>query len=406
MFERKTKEMYSQKIREISKDPSKCSTYGIHGPCALNELKFFHTSNNYSLDIMHDIYEGVVPYELCLILKIFMYEKKFFTLNFLNERILLFNYGKLEIKNRPGSIMMDSQKNGSLKIKQKAAKMSCLLRFIPFLIGDKIPEDDPHWNLFCLLSRIVDFVISKNLSLSNTFQLDTLVEEHHLVFKILFPLENLKKKHHNLIHYGNSIRQLGNLVEYNTIRFEGKHPFTKDAANTVHNTINICKSITKKVKFYTFYNLMFDLNLNLEYEILAQKDAYFDLFDPDLKEQIEKTLKLFKSDFEFESIYFDIKLKIFGQLYFKDVFVAVKVKDDFIFCKIKEIIKIKEYIYFFIQLTDLVYYDEHYCSFSVNLKNEYKIISKENFLHYKPFDQIRSLEKDDNRIFVKPYCFL
>ena len=114
MFERKTKEMYSQKIREISKDPSKCITYGIHGPCALNELKFFHTSNNYSLDIMHDIYEGVVPYELCLILKIFIYEKKFFTLNFLNERILLFNYGKLEIKNRPGSIIMDSQKNGSL----------------------------------------------------------------------------------------------------------------------------------------------------------------------------------------------------------------------------------------------------------------------------------------------------
>ena len=54
-----------------------------------------------------------------------------------------------------------------------------------------------------------------------------------------------------MIHYGIAIRKLGNLLEYATLRFEGKHSYFKTAHKVSHNNINVPKTIALKVIKYT-----------------------------------------------------------------------------------------------------------------------------------------------------------
>jgi hypothetical protein len=40
---------------------------GIKQKCVLNELKYFHSVNNCSQDVMHDVFEGVLVYDRLLV---------------------------------------------------------------------------------------------------------------------------------------------------------------------------------------------------------------------------------------------------------------------------------------------------------------------------------------------------
>lgn len=67
----RTKEHYIAQIMKILESPGTklkvAETFGISTHCVLNDLNFYHTIDNRSQDIMHDIYEGAMP----LVLKLF-----------------------------------------------------------------------------------------------------------------------------------------------------------------------------------------------------------------------------------------------------------------------------------------------------------------------------------------------
>jgi hypothetical protein len=48
------------------------SLNGIKEECVFNQLESFKVYENHSVDIMHDLLEGVFPYDLSLILKYFI----------------------------------------------------------------------------------------------------------------------------------------------------------------------------------------------------------------------------------------------------------------------------------------------------------------------------------------------
>lgn len=54
-----------------------------------------------------------------------------------------------------------------------------------------------------------------------------LIEEHHQLFENLYPQNDLIPKHHFMIHYPESIRQIGPLVHVWSMRYEAKHNFFK-----------------------------------------------------------------------------------------------------------------------------------------------------------------------------------
>lgn len=72
-------------------------------------------------DITHDLWEGIVKLEICLILDQFINKDKFFSLELLNNRIKLFNYGIIDKENKPTLIILSQ---GKLKIKETANEVS------------------------------------------------------------------------------------------------------------------------------------------------------------------------------------------------------------------------------------------------------------------------------------------
>lgn len=67
--------------------------------CLLNEAKYFHVLENYAFDSTHDLWEGVVPFELGLIIEALINDDTLgISLDFINSRICSFNYGPREAK--------------------------------------------------------------------------------------------------------------------------------------------------------------------------------------------------------------------------------------------------------------------------------------------------------------------
>jgi hypothetical protein len=81
--------------------------------------------------LIDDLWLGIVPYEISLVLTSLI-EQKHFNLDLINSRIKSFDYGSVDFKNKPNLL---NRIDGKIKIKQKAAKMACLFKLLPFIIG-------------------------------------------------------------------------------------------------------------------------------------------------------------------------------------------------------------------------------------------------------------------------------
>ena len=104
-------------------------------------------TNGLPHDIMHDLFEGVVPCEMKLLLS-HCVQRKYFTIGELNERIKSFDFPK---DNKPTLIDVDLIKKPGNKVKQSASQMMTLCQVLPLIIADKIPKDDENWKSFLVL---------------------------------------------------------------------------------------------------------------------------------------------------------------------------------------------------------------------------------------------------------------
>jgi hypothetical protein len=195
------------------------STTGIKQKCPLSRIPSFSVSDNISLDIMHDLLEGVAHYNLKEIINDFVNEKKYLTLETLNERVQIFDYGQ-----QIGNVTVEIKKEhlDGTKFHMTASEMLCFVVFLPLMIGDLIPNSDRVWNFFLIFSQIVEIVTSYSITENVTIQLDNLVSKHHKEYIDLFG-KTLKFKYHNMVHYGRVLRSTGPLMEQWCMRLEGSH---------------------------------------------------------------------------------------------------------------------------------------------------------------------------------------
>ena len=89
----------------------------------------------------------------------------------------------LEINRRTEASNRPSVQRTADKIQQTASQTWCLIRFLPQMIGNNVPEDHEGWQLFILLRSIMDLVLSPKISIESSYVVDALVEEHHTLFK-------------------------------------------------------------------------------------------------------------------------------------------------------------------------------------------------------------------------------
>lgn len=63
-----TEEMLAEHCHTVQTNPQLPNFYGVKHTCFLNSLKYFNTADNFSVDTMHDILEGVAQLEVKLVL--------------------------------------------------------------------------------------------------------------------------------------------------------------------------------------------------------------------------------------------------------------------------------------------------------------------------------------------------
>jgi hypothetical protein len=148
----RTPASYNAAIEMMKYDGYNPSETGIKGSCILNELSAFHLTTNYALDAMHDLLEGIVPFELQCVLPVVL-KKGFFSDVQLQSLIVNFNYGTADQNSKPSFTT-------SSNMRIKAAEAWCLLHCLPVILGSRIPEGDEYWRVITLLCEITGIIFA------------------------------------------------------------------------------------------------------------------------------------------------------------------------------------------------------------------------------------------------------
>jgi hypothetical protein len=245
----RTADLYDQQVSNLAAGMITVTDCGIKRPSVLAKLTYYHPASNDSSDIMHDLFEGVIPYETKLFICHILYEVKptCLSLTELNHRIKAADYGQCNSRSKPSLLVESHLKSPDSNLGQRSAQMLTLFYFLPLIIADVILLADPmKLRVNILLHQIVDIVLSSSISTSSLSYLQSLVHDHHGLFKECYPERKLLYKHHRMIHYATLIRRSGPLTKMNVIRYEAKHNFFKRLGHIICNYRNISFSLAKR----------------------------------------------------------------------------------------------------------------------------------------------------------------
>jgi hypothetical protein len=118
-FTLRTRAGHNRQCQLINQDQGLSKTYGVCRLSVLCNSRYYHVVDGLPGDAMHDVLEGVLPYECKEMLKEFIFKEKYFTLEQLNERMRCYDYGYFNDKNKPSPIAIQTLKNESNNLKQK-----------------------------------------------------------------------------------------------------------------------------------------------------------------------------------------------------------------------------------------------------------------------------------------------
>ncbi len=207
---------------------------------AIEKGGHFHVTRGYPPDIVHDLFEGIVPFELARCLKEFV-SKKYLSLDTLNTLILNFPYKWGDKTNKPHSIPYTYASKKS--IGGNAHENWNLLRLLPLIIGDLIPENEPAWLVLLDLKEIVELAVAPIHNEETIAYLNCKIVEHRHRFVELFPAQLLPNY---VEHYPQMIQCFGPLVGQWTMRSEAKHSFFKKVARHTNCFKNLMLTLAAK----------------------------------------------------------------------------------------------------------------------------------------------------------------
>ncbi|XP_031341312.1 uncharacterized protein LOC116169372 isoform X1 [Photinus pyralis] len=235
-------DLSNNRLRFMYDQHVKNKEYGVKEYCIWNGLNYFHVYNNQSLDIMHDLYEGIHRYDMAQILKVLL-QSEVFTLETLNSRVKYFKYEFCE-KNHPPVIKKEHIEKGMLIL--SSSEMETFVKNFRYFVGDLVPINNNAWLVYLQLLKITEILSQTKISSSCITLLDTLIPKYLSELKKVFPHITLKPKHHLLLHYTMVLRKIGPVSKISCERFEAKHRELKKIANNVSTRKNIPLTLAKK----------------------------------------------------------------------------------------------------------------------------------------------------------------
>lgn len=249
----RTKENYQQTIQSIQNSGLSTvdlkETKGIKKYCKLNDLVNFHILDNFTVDIMHDLLEGTVPF---LLTQVFLYciDERVFSECELQNCFFFFDYGKLNCHNIPSLLNLNKKSLG-----QNASQMKCLFQNLPLILHDyrNNAKLTKIWPCIDSMLKILQIVYSSSISLNDLVNLKMFISDHLKSIIKYFDVD-LIPKHHMMVHYPKVIEMIGPLVHLSTLRYESKHrQFTRYAQQS-NNFINLSKSLCNRYQRSNVFN--------------------------------------------------------------------------------------------------------------------------------------------------------
>ena len=153
-FVQRTKASHDIHVQNVLQDESSRSQFGVKGDCVLREsLEHFHPITVFPPDLLHDLLEGIIPVELTLCIRE-MIRLKYFTLEYLNQRITSFPYQHTDKVKKPHPVPKTFMTRGT--IGGNGHENATLLRLLPLLVGSKVPEGNVAWVVLMDLKELVE----------------------------------------------------------------------------------------------------------------------------------------------------------------------------------------------------------------------------------------------------------
>ena len=222
--------------------------FGIKHHCPLNSLQSFHSLTGFPLDILHDIFEGVISEDLLGIIRI-LSAKNWFSIEEYNKSLLGLNYKSHEASDKPLAVPI---LNKTRKLNGKACSIWVHMRNFPIAIRSFVKDkEDSALDLGLKLHEITERLTSGGFE---EYEIDTLEE---LIVDYLDERKSLhgehpgllgtpKPKTHYLSHYPMAIRLYGPPMSYWTARYESRHRIAKNTAEASKNFKNISLTVSTR----------------------------------------------------------------------------------------------------------------------------------------------------------------
>jgi hypothetical protein len=341
---------------------------------------------------MHDLFEGVIPYELKLLIQ-YLVGKSYLQLDTLNHRLNSFDYGYSELGDKPAPI-------DEGKIRQSASQMWLLARIFPILVGDLIPSDDSHWNCFLKLLMICEICTAPVLSHDSAAYVEVLVEEHHTLFKTLYE-ETIIPKMHFMVHLAEQILNYGPLIHTWTMRHEAKLRVIKRAAR-VSNYKNVCQTVAKRHQHLLCWYMHSDSLIADSLQTGPCKPHSISIHPERIQSLLKERYRIVE-----ESVTHTTSFATYNGITFKpDAFIILSCDNTLepIFCKILRVIKIEnERVVLLLKEYITEFYDSHYHAFYINEHHNtttaLHVLDVQN-LHYNFIFHPRRSFKMDNKLAI------
>lgn len=306
------------KYNSILEDKLQMNNYGVKANCIYNQLKDFHITHNYTLDLLHDFGEGVTQ---LLLNRVFQFcckgkqaaGRNMISLDRLNERIQNFDYGPLDIREKPSEITLGDLDGN--KVGQKAYQAFLLFRTLPCLIFDlfiEFPSDKTRHiqKIITLHSKILCIVMSTSIHKSDLEELDCLYVEFTSLFCALFNnVQNVNKLHY-IRHYKDCIKKCGPARFYNTARFEYNHLKFK-------NKCKVCNCFKNITHTLMNFNALEQLNTFIN-------PKKFELYKIVQQKSVEEMDYQFKNVVHGEAVSICSSLHFNNQLYMKNMYICIE----------------------------------------------------------------------------------
>lgn len=238
LMRKKDKYMEYVEIANMDETKDTKKSKGIVQYCQFNDLDYFHIFDNYSIDIMHDINEGVIHVFLSFLFNSLI-SKNFLKNNDVVRMVRDHNYEILSQRNKPSKITFTKR-----NLNQNATQSYNLLLNSPFIFYEQKDKIADIWFILETLLKILQIIYSPKITEHDLNRLSYLIPK--FLSGLIEHGVSLTPKLHNMIHYVTVIRNMGPLIHMWAMRMESKHKIFTQISNNTTCLKNITETLATR----------------------------------------------------------------------------------------------------------------------------------------------------------------